>query len=330
MSTYLVTGGCGFIGSHLCDALIEAGHRVLVLDNLSTGKLDNLAAGVEFVHGDICDAGLVKRLMSGVDGCFHLAAIASVQCSINNWAQSHRINLTGAINVFDAAREGRQGPIPVVYASSAAVYGDNASVPLRESERPSPLTPYGADKLGCELHARVATLIHGVPTTGFRCFNVYGARQDPNSPYSGVISLFIDRLSQGLPLTIFGDGKQARDFIFVFDVVRFMVRAMMQPDPHARLFNACTGSMVSITQLARTLALISGSRLAVDYRPARTGDISISLGDPRKTMKVFGIKAGVELAEGLRATLSETTRTVPKVCLSHQDIIEQTAMEAQL
>lgn len=325
VATYLVTGGCGFIGSHLCDALVEAGHRVVVLDNLSTGKLENLPADAEFVSGDICDQRLVKQLMSDVDGCFHLAAIASVQSSIEDWTQCHRVNLTGAINVFDAARASRRGAVPVVYASSAAVYGDNASVPLSESERPSPLTPYGADKLGCELHARVATLIHRVPTTGFRFFNVYGTRQDPDSPYSGVISLFINRLSQGLPLTIFGDGKQARDFIFVGDVVGFMIRAMLNPATQSRVLNACTGSMVTITELAKTLAAITGSNLEIDYRPARAGDIRISLGNPRKALKELNIGPSISLAEGLQMTLSAAAVIAPDGCVDHPRVIQRTA-----
>ena len=224
MALYLVTGGCGFIGSHLVEDLLNRGHRVRILDDLSTGKRSNLPAGApsrqcELITGDVIDRELVERCFEGVDHCFHLAAVASVQRSNEDWSGTHRINLTGAINIFDAARRQR---VPVVYASSAAVYGDNADTPLQESAQLRPLTAYGADKLGCELHARVASLVHSVPTTGLRFFNVYGPRQCASSPYSGVISIFADRLTRAEPLVVFGDGEQTRDFIFVKDVVAFL------------------------------------------------------------------------------------------------------------
>lgn len=177
MARYLVTGGCGFIGSHLVDALVAAGHDVRILDDLSTGKRANVPGIDDIVIGDVSDANVVANAMAGMDGCFHLAAIASVQRLNEEWGLTHRVNLTGAVNVFDAARNANPaGPVPVVYASSAAVYGDNPAVPLTEDAEKRPLTAYGADKLGCEQHARVAGNVHGVPTTGFRCFNIYGPR----------------------------------------------------------------------------------------------------------------------------------------------------------
>ena len=195
MALYLITGGCGFIGSHLAEDLLAQGHSVRVIDNLSTGKISNLPASrvptdCELVIGDITDKARLEQCFDGVDYCFHLAAIASVQLSNEDWAGTHQVNLTGSINVFDAARM-RQ--VPVVYASSAAVYGDNAESPLTESAVLRPLTAYGADKLGSELHARVASFVHSVPTTGLRFFNVYGPRQDSSSPYSGVISIFAEK-----------------------------------------------------------------------------------------------------------------------------------------
>ena len=180
MAHYLVTGGCGFIGSHLVDALIAARHRVRILDDLSSGKRGNVPAAAEVTIGDVADPAAVRDAMSGIDGCFHLAAIASVARSNVDWLGTHRVNLAGAITVLDAARARRT---PVVYASSAAVYGDNPNVPLTEDAVTRPLTAYGADKLGCELHGRVAWHVHRVPNTGVRLFNVYGPRQDPNSPY---------------------------------------------------------------------------------------------------------------------------------------------------
>ncbi|MGH7152360.1 MAG: NAD-dependent epimerase/dehydratase family protein, partial [Acetobacteraceae bacterium] len=186
MATWLVTGGAGFIGSHLCDALLRRGDAVRVLDDLSTGKRENLPAGAELMIGDIADPAAVERALAGVDGCFHLAAIASVARGIDDWLGTHCTNLTGTITVFDAVR---RHPVPVIYASSAAVYGDCPAQPLTERAPTAPLSAYGADKLGCELHARVARQVHGITTVGLRFFNVYGPRQDPDSPYSGVISI---------------------------------------------------------------------------------------------------------------------------------------------
>ena len=173
MAKYLVTGGCGFIGSHLCDALGTAGHSVRILDDLSTGKRENVPNVDDILVGNVAEADVVRDAMADVDGCFHLAAIASVQRSNEEWAGTHRVNLTGTINVLDAARTARDGkPVPVVYASSAAVYGDNPAMSLSEDAEKRPLTAYGADKLGSEQHARVAGTLHGVPTTGFRFFNI--------------------------------------------------------------------------------------------------------------------------------------------------------------
>lgn len=170
---YLITGGCGFIGSHLAEALLAQGDEVMVLDDLSTGRIENLPAGVTFAEGDVADPAAVAEAMTGVDGCFHLAAVASVERSMTDWLQTHRTNLTGTISVLDAARRAkRSGPVPVVYASSAAVYGDNGRLPLGEDEGPRPLSAYGADKLGSESHAAVAARVHGMPTTCLRLFNV--------------------------------------------------------------------------------------------------------------------------------------------------------------
>ncbi|HYZ25110.1 MAG TPA: NAD-dependent epimerase/dehydratase family protein, partial [Rhodopila sp.] len=185
MSTYLVTGGAGFIGSHLCDALGARGDVVRVLDDLSTGKRENLRPEVELIVGDIADPLTAADAVAGIDGCFHLAAIASVEKGVTDWLGTHHANLTGTISIFDAIRRTGRG-IPVVYASSAAVYGDAATVPIAETEPCRPLSAYGADKYGSELHARVASHVHGIPTVGLRFFNVYGPRQDPASPYSGV------------------------------------------------------------------------------------------------------------------------------------------------
>jgi UDP-glucose 4-epimerase len=301
MGRYLVTGGCGFIGSHLADALVAGGHAVRILDDLSTGKRENAPARAEIVVGDVADAALVRRALDGCDGCFHLAAVASVQRGNEDWLGTHRSNLTGTIAVLEAARRGR---LPVVYASSAAVYGDNPALPLKESAETRPLSAYGADKLGSELHARVATLVHGVPTVGFRFFNVYGPRQDPSSPYSGVISIFVDRLRAGLPVTIFGDGGQTRDFVYVADVVRHLLAAMeRRPSPPA-VFNVCTGRASTVRELAEIVAALCGAELRIETAPARAGDIRASLGDPSAATAALGLRAETPLALGLRRTLA--------------------------
>lgn len=306
MAKYLVTGGCGFIGSHLVDALLAAGHTVRVLDDLSTGKRTNIPLGaVDLRVGDVSDPAVTSAAVQGVDGCFHLAAIASVARSNEDWIGTHRVNQTGTIAVLDAARTARGGsPIPVVYASSAAVYGDSTNLPLRESEPLKPLTAYGADKLGSELHAIVAGSVHGVPTCGFRFFNVYGPRQDPKSPYSGVISIFAGKLLGGEDLTIDGAGQQTRDFVYVADVVRHLIAGMDHADPKALVFNVCTGRQVSILALAETMAGVLGVPLRITHGPPRAGDIPNSLGDPSAAAAALGVRAERPLEEGLRLLLA--------------------------
>jgi UDP-glucose 4-epimerase len=305
MATYLVTGGCGFIGSHLADALVAAGHKVRIVDDLSTGKRENAPAQAEIIVGEIADVALMRRAMEGVDGCFHLAAIASVQRGNEDWLGTHRANLTGAITAFDLARTcNPKGPVPVVYASSAAVYGDNPNLPLKETSETRPLSAYGADKLGCELHARVAWVVHKVPSVGFRFFNIYGPRQDPKSPYSGVIAIFADRVKAGETITINGDGGQYRDFVYVADVVRHLVAAMQRMEPGARVFNICTGRSTTVLELAQLIARLAGRNdPKIEHGPARIGDIRESLGDPSAAKAAFGFTADTLIADGLKPTL---------------------------
>jgi UDP-glucose 4-epimerase len=309
MAKYLVTGGCGFIGSHLSERLISAGHDVLVLDDMSTGKSENLAVGARLMVGDVADPKAVRTAMAGMAGCFHLAAIASVQRGNEDWLGTHRTNLTGTITVLDAARH--NGRIPVVYASSAAIYGDNADLPLRETSRPRPLSAYGADKLGCELHAQVGTLVHGIPTTGFRFFNVYGPRQDPHSPYSGVISIFINRLLNDTALTVFGDGLQTRDFIYVGDVVDHLEAAMRSPAHMARVFNACTGRATTLLHLIDTLGKLIGTTPRITYGAPHASDIRHSLGAPEFCVHDLGLRARTTLAQGLAVTVEALSISIP-------------------
>ncbi|HYH37916.1 MAG TPA: NAD-dependent epimerase/dehydratase family protein [Azospirillum sp.] len=305
MAHYLVTGGCGFIGSHLTDALLGEGHAVTILDDLSTGRLENKPARAELVVGDVADADAVRHAMDGVDGVFHLAAVASVQRSKELWAETHRTNVGGAVTVFEVARTIRDGAsVPVVYASSAAVYGDNPATPLGEDCVPQPRSAYGVDKLGCELHARVAWEIHNVPTVGFRFFNVYGPRQDPLSPYSGVISIFARRVARGEEVEIHGDGEQVRDFVYVGDVVRFLMASMRNRPQGAAVYNLCTGRPTSILMLLDVLQELCGKKARRLHRPARPGDIRVSIGDPAKARAAYGLTCRTGLLEGLGATVS--------------------------
>ncbi len=335
---YLVTGGAGFIGSHLCDALLAGGHAVVVLDDLSTGKRGNLDPRASLGVGDVADPHTVRMAAEGVDGVFHLAAIASVERGNQDWPGTHRINQGGTVAVLDAARA--LGRVPVVYASSAAVYGDAGDAVVREERMPAPLTAYGADKLGSELHARVASLVHGVPTLGLRFFNVYGSRQDPSSPYSGVISIFADRIGGNGEIILHGDGGQTRDFVHVSDVVAHLLAGMRRLEARAgggeparfsdetpmrfpgetpmrfpgetpmrfpgetpMRFNVCTGRAVSIRSLAEILAGLYGVSLRAREGAGRAGDIRHSCGSNEAAVAALGVQAQVRLEQGL-ATLS--------------------------
>lgn len=310
MNTFLVTGGAGFIGSHLVDGLLSAGYAVKVLDDLSTGSRENLAPEAEFVEGDIGDSKALAHAMTGCSGVFHLAAIASVDKANKDWLGTHRTNLSGTIAVLDEAR--RRGRLPVVLASSAAVYGEGSNDPISEDFPTNPISAYGADKLGCELHARVGTLVHGIPAIAFRFFNVYGPRQDPNSPYSGVISIFASRIASGQSIILHGDGEQSRDFIYVADVVRHLLAGMecLQREGvrGAGLFNVCTGRPTTIKSLARQLGEVLGKEVKQQAGPARAGDIKVSLGSRERAQSRFILPEPVALRDGL-AALAASLRT---------------------
>ena len=294
---YLVTGGCGFIGSHLTDRLVTLGHEVRVLDNLSSGRHVNVAPQVETIIGDIRDERLVRDVMCGVEGCFHLAAVASVSRCNEDPIATHCTNLTGTLNVLRAAAEA--GAARIVYASSAAVYGANPDMPLGEASAVAPLSVYGADKLACELHARVATHLHGLSTVGLRLFNIYGPRQDAASPYAGVISIFADRMRRQMPITIHGDGEQVRDFVYVEDAVDMLVVAMAEDRGGAILCNLCTGRGTSILALANLLADIVHEDFRIIFAPLRACDLRVSIGDPRRADEIYGVVPGTRLRDGL-------------------------------
>lgn len=268
------------------------------------------------LRGDVCDPRLVRRALLGAEGCFHLAAVASVARANEDWLGTHRINLGGSVTVLEAARA--LDGIPVVYASSAAVYGYTDGV-ADERSRTAPLTAYGADKLGSELHAAVGTLVHGLPTLGLRFFNVYGPRQDPRSPYSGVISIFADAIARGQPVTIHGDGQQSRDLIFVSDIVAFLAAGMRalaagRPGVSGSVLNACTGRETSVLEMAGLIGEVLGQPVQLRYGLARPGDIRRSLGCPARAASMLQVEASVALRDGLLATveaLNGTTSLVP-------------------
>ena len=303
---YLVTGGCGFIGSHLVDTLVAAGQELRVVDDLSTGADTHLPGTTDLIRADLRDPAVVRRAMVGVDACFHLAAVASVARCNESWHYSHLANSTGTVAVLEAAVN---AGIPVVYASSAAVYGDCSNLPLREVEPVRSLSPYGADKAANELHARAGAHVHGLASMGLRFFNVYGPRQRAGDPYSGVISTFRDRLARREPLVLHGDGGQSRDFVYVGDVVRAMLLAMEALRSGrltgASVFNVCTGRAVTIAELAQTMMRVTGVTVPIEHAPARAGDIRHSLGSPDLAAAELGFRAEVGIEEGLRRLLCE-------------------------
>jgi UDP-glucose 4-epimerase len=305
MVCFLVTGGAGFMGSHLVDALLKQGHRVRVLDDLSSGSRKNLPERAEFLHADVTDPAAVTAAFDRIDACFHLAAIASITLSNEAWQRTHQVNLAGTINIFEQARRLRpHREIPVIYASTAAVYGDCAEIPTREASPADPLSAYGADKRACELHARVAGAVHGIPTVGLRFFNLYGPRQDAFSHYSGVITRFGERLRRGEPVEIFGDGEQIRDFTYIADAIAALLCAPSAADTSAPVFNVCTGKGTTVKRLAETIAALHRTKLIALHRPARSGETRVSIGDPLHAAKGLGFRAKTALLEGLAMTLN--------------------------
>jgi UDP-glucose 4-epimerase len=307
MRRYLVTGGCGFIGSHLVDRLVARGAAVRVLDDLSTGTTAFLPERVELLEGSCADRQLVREATRDIDGCFHLAAVASVPRCNQAWLDSHHVNLSATVTLFELASAGDR-QFPVVYASSAAVYGDRQEVPLAEHLPIRPCSPYGADKAACELHARAGASVRGLAAVGLRFFNVYGPRQNPDSPYSGVISAFAGRIGRGEPLTVHGDGGQTRDFVFVGDVVQALVGAMRRLETAggraaAEVYNVCSGQATSIGTLAERLMALSSTPVPVAHGPPRAGDIRHSVGAPDALLCAIGLRPATPLDEGLRLTL---------------------------
>ena len=306
-----VTGGAGFIGFHLTRALITEGAEVTVLDDLSTGRRDNLPDGIEFVKGDVRNPAVLKRVFVGADVVFHLAAIASVARCEKEVHRSHAINLGGTVAVIEAVRDAAP-TAPIIYASSAAVYGIPEQLPLPETAATVPLGFYGLDKLAGENALRKATSAFCLNAVALRLFNVYGARQDPHSPYSGVISIFADRLARGLPTAIHGDGEQTRDFIRAEDVARHFAAAadMASTAPRGtfEVFNVCTGTATTINTLYGTIAAAHGIASTPVYGPPKAGDIRHSCGDRTRARARLAVGEPMVFGEGLPAYMAAAVR----------------------
>lgn len=301
----LITGGAGFIGSHLADALLAQGFSVRVLDDLSTGKRENLDGRVELIVGDVADEAALRGAVSGCQGVVHLAAIASVQASVEDPVGTHRANFIGTLNLCEAMRQ--EGIQRVLFASSAAVYGQNGEgSAIDEDVVKAPLTPYAADKLASEYYLDFYRREHGLEPAIFRFFNVYGPRQDPSSPYSGVISIFARRAEQGLPITVFGDGEQTRDFIYVGDLVKLLVTALLADEVAESAINVGLDQSTSLNQLLAEIGKLTGGLPDITYRPARHGDIRHSRADNRRLLQRYRLDAPTPLAEGLAQLI--TTR----------------------
>jgi UDP-glucose 4-epimerase len=307
----VVTGGAGFIGSHTVDRFMETGHRVVVLDNFSTGKRANLARWADHpaLHVVTCDVahGIFAALApitaehGPVERIVHLAAQVSVVASIASPLTDMAVNYGGTLHVLEYARA--KGVKKVAFASSAAVYGDVTELPVREDIHCQPISPYGMHKYASEFALDYYASVHGVATTALRFFNVYGPRQDPTSPYSGVISIFTDRARAGKTLTIFGDGSQTRDFVYVGDVVRAIVAAA--GDGNSRLIaNVGTGGETSVLELARAVNELCGNRSTIEHAPPRAGEILKSRARVDRLRDQLGVVAQTKLHDGLRATLA--------------------------
>ncbi len=303
MSTYLVTGGAGFIGSHLAEALVRRGHRVRIADSLITGKRANLAHidAAEFVEGDLADLPVAERAVAGMDYVLHQAAIPSVPRSVKDPISSNSANVTATLNVLVAARNA--GVRRLVYAGSSSAYGDTDVLPKHESMPTGPLSPYALQKLVGEQYCRMFTKLYGFETVIIRYFNVFGPRQDPGSPYSGVISLFATALLSGERPIIYGDGEQTRDFTYVSNVVDGVLRACEAPNVAGEVINVATGGRISVNELLRVMNRLTGGRVEAVYAEPRAGDVRDSQADITKARTLLGYTPTVSLEEGLRHTL---------------------------
>jgi UDP-glucose 4-epimerase len=304
MAHVLVTGGAGFIGSHLVEALLRRGDQVRVFDNFSTGRRENvqhLHSDIELIEGDLRDFDAVRRAVAGVEVVFHQAALASVQRSVDDPMTTNAVNVTGTLHVLMAARDA--GVRRVVFASSSSVYGDTPTLPKVETQAPQPLSPYAVSKLAGEQYCMAFSVVYGLPSIALRYFNVFGPRQDPHSEYAAVIPRFIDRMVRGLPPIIYGDGLQSRDFTYIENVVDANLAAADAPASCSTVFNVGAGERTSLLDLAAQINHVLGGRLTPDHHPPRAGDVRHSLASIEAISQTLGYAPRITLAEGLAHTI---------------------------
>jgi nucleoside-diphosphate-sugar epimerase len=304
MANYLVTGGAGFIGSHLAEELARRGERVRVVDNLITGKRQNLAhvPSAEFLEGDLADLDVARRAVQGIDYVLHQAAIPSVPRSVQDPITSNRANIDASLNVLVAARDA--GVKRVVYAGSSSAYGNTATLPKVETMATAPLSPYALQKLVAEQYCQMFTSLYGLETVTIRYFNVFGPRQDPSSPYSGVISLFISALCDARQPTIYGDGGHTRDFTYVANVVDGVLRACTAENASGEVINVATGGRISLNTLFKTIRELVGANIEPIYADPRPGDVKDSQADISKARQVLGYQPTVSFEDGLSRTVA--------------------------
>ena len=304
MSHYLVTGGAGFIGSHLAEELVRRGEQVRVVDSLITGKRDNLAhlPQVEFLEGDLADPEVAHRAVAGVDYVLHQAAIPSVPRSVQDPITSNRANIDAALNVLVAARDAKVKRL--VYAGSSSAYGNTPTLPKVETMAAAPLSPYALQKLVAEQYCQMFTQLYGLETVTTRYFNVFGPRQDPSSAYSGVISLFITALCEGRAPRIYGDGEQTRDFTYVGNVVDGVLRACHAEAVSGEVINVATGGRISLNQLFQVVRSLTGAKMEPTYDAPRAGDVKDSQADISKAHRLLGYAPIVSFEEGLDRTVA--------------------------
>jgi nucleoside-diphosphate-sugar epimerase len=301
---YVVTGGAGFIGSNTVDELVRRGESVVVLDDLSAGKEDNLAESrnkISFIKGSINDIEAVRRSMPEADYVIHLAARTSVPRSVKDPVETNKVNIEGTLNVLLAARDAKVKR--VVLAASSSAYGETPTLPKAETMQPEPISPYGVTKYVCELYAQMFGRVYGLQNVSLRYFNVFGPRQDPSSPYSGVLSKFCTAFLEGTEPVVYGDGEQTRDFTYIDNVVQATLLACDAPAASGRVFNVGTGERISLNQTLELLREISGNKLEAKYDPPREGDIRDSQADITLARELLGYDPTVNFSEGLRRTL---------------------------
>jgi len=304
LSRMLVTGGAGFIGSNLCEVLLEMGHEVRIFDNFSTGKRENLAEfvrSIEVIEGDIRDYETLEKAVAGVERVIHLAAMSSVPWSVDDPEAAHHMNATGTLHVLKASRD--HGVQRVVLASTSAIYGENPVQPKKEEMIPEPESPYAATKLAGEHYCRIFSALYGLETVALRYFNVYGKRQDPASHYSAVIPKFITRMLSNSNPVIYGDGEQTRDFVFVEDCNQANIKASFTEGISGEFFNIGSGVNISVNELFNTIRDITDAKLEPVYEDARKGDVRESLSDISKARRHLGFEPAYTMEAGLKKTI---------------------------